>query len=66
MGEVSSHAGAGAEQERKSNAGARPYDVIVMFKLLVLQSLYNLSDEALEARKHEYSKFPPGCAGYRE
>jgi len=36
------------EKERKSNAGARPYDVVLMFKILVLQSLYNLSDEAVE------------------
>ena len=28
------------EKERKSNAGAPHYNVIVMFKLLVLQSLY--------------------------
>ena len=35
-------------REKKSNAGAKPYDVIVMFKILILQSLYNLSDEATE------------------
>jgi len=35
-------------RERKSNAGRKPYDVILMFKLLVLQSLYNLSDEQVE------------------
>lgn len=34
--------------EKKSNAGAKPYDVIVMFKILILQSLYNLSDESTE------------------
>jgi Transposase domain (DUF772) len=31
--------------EKKSNAGRKPIDVIVMFRMLVLQSLYNLSDE---------------------
>jgi IS5 family transposase len=36
------------ERERKSNAGAKPYDVVMMFKILVIQSLYNLSDDALE------------------
>jgi transposase, IS5 family len=36
------------EKERKSNAGAKPYDVVMMFKILVIQSLYNLSDDALE------------------
>lgn len=35
-------------KERKSNAGRRPYDVVLMFKILVLQSLYNLSDDATE------------------
>ena len=31
------------EKERKSNAGARPMDVVLMFKVLVLQQLHNLS-----------------------
>lgn len=34
--------------ERKSNAGRKPIDAVRMFKILVLQSLYNLSDEATE------------------
>lgn len=33
---------------RKSNAGAKPFDVVLMFKLLVLQQLHNLSDARLE------------------
>jgi transposase, IS5 family len=36
------------DREKKNNAGAKPYDVVLMFKVLILQSLYNLSDEALE------------------
>lgn len=36
------------DKERKSNAGRKPFDVILMFKILVLQSLYNLSDDQLE------------------
>jgi IS5 family transposase len=36
------------EKERKSNAGRKPFDVVLMFKVLVLQSLYNLSDEKIE------------------
>jgi transposase, IS4 family len=35
-------------REKKSNAGAKSYDVLLMFKVLILQSLYNLSDEAIE------------------
>lgn len=32
-------------KERKSNAGSKRYDVVMMFKLMVLQRYYNLSDE---------------------
>jgi len=35
-------------KERKSSAGRKRWDVILMFKGLVLASLYNLSDEQLE------------------
>ena len=33
---------------RKSNAGAKPRDVVLMFKILVLQQLHNLSDDRIE------------------
>lgn len=33
---------------KKSNAGRKPYDPVLMFKILVLQSLYNLSDDQTE------------------
>ena len=33
---------------RKSNAGRKEYDRVLMFKILVLQQLYNLSDEQAE------------------
>jgi IS5 family transposase len=36
------------DKERKSNAGRKPFDVVLMFKALILQSLYNLSDEQTE------------------
>lgn len=36
------------KKDRKSAAGRRPYDVVLMFKSLVLQHLYNLADEELE------------------
>jgi IS5 family transposase len=35
-------------EERKSAAGRKRYDAILMFKILVLQSLHNLADEQLE------------------
>ena len=33
---------------RKSQAGRQPCDVVLMFKILVLQHLYNVSDEDIE------------------
>ena len=36
------------EKERKSPAGRKPFDVLLMFKTLVLQRLYNLSDHQVE------------------
>lgn len=36
------------DKERKSNAGRKPFDVILMFKIMILQSLYNLSDDQIE------------------
>lgn len=36
------------QKERKSNAGAKPFDVVLMFKILILQQFYNLSDDGIE------------------
>ena len=36
------------EKPRKSNAGRKPFDEVLMFKVLVLQHLYNLSDDQIE------------------
>ena len=33
---------------RKSRAGRKPMDVVLMFKTLVLSALYNLSDDQIE------------------
>lgn len=35
-------------QAKKSSAGRKPMDVVVMFKALVLSALYNLSDDQIE------------------
>lgn len=35
-------------KERKSNAGAKPYPPLLMFKILILQRYYNLSDSQVE------------------
>jgi hypothetical protein len=36
------------EKERKSNAGAKGFDKVMMFECLILRSLYNLFDEVLK------------------
>src|SRR5450830_1563860 len=36
------------ETERKSTAGRKPIDAIVLFRMLILQALYNLSGEQVE------------------
>ena len=35
-------------KERKNNAGRKAYPAILMFKIIILQSLYNLSDNKTE------------------
>jgi len=45
------------EAARKSNAGRKPIDAIVMFRMLVLQSLYNLSDEQVEFQVRDRLSF---------
>lgn len=42
---------------RKSQAGRKPLDVVLMFKALVLASLYNLSDEQLEFQIEDRRSF---------
>lgn len=37
-----------AEKPRKNAAGRKPIDRVLLFKMLVLQRLYNLADDALE------------------
>jgi len=48
------------EKERKDNSGRPAYDVVLMFKILVVQSLYNLSDDESEYQildRHSFSEF---------
>ena len=37
-----------APHSRKSRAGRKPWDAVVMFKAIVLCALYNLSDDQVE------------------
>lgn len=38
------------EKPRKSNAGRRPTDVLIMFKALILQHLYNTATTSLNIK----------------
>jgi len=62
-----------APEERKSNAGRKPFDAVLMFKVLVLETLYNLSDEQVEYQIRDRISFmrflglgqPGGCRSRR-
>jgi len=45
------------DKPRKSNAGRKPFDVVMMFKMLVLQSLYGLADGQLEYQVRDRISF---------
>ena len=45
------------QKQRKSSAGRKPHDVILMFKMLVLQTLYNLSDDQTEYQVRDRMSF---------
>src|SRR5205814_8403577 len=42
---------------RKNSAGRKPVDAIVMFRMLVLQALHNLSDEQVEYQVRDRLSF---------
>jgi IS5 family transposase len=49
-----------ARGERRHHAGAKGYDVVLLFKTLILQSLYGLSDDATEFQildRHSFGRF---------
>jgi IS5 family transposase len=45
------------EKERLSNAGRKPFDVVLMFKILILKKLHNLSDEDIERQIRDRLSF---------
>ena len=45
------------DEARKSNAGRKPIDAILMLRMLMLQSLYNLSDEQVEYQVRDRLSF---------
>jgi IS5 family transposase len=46
-----------ADADKKSTAGRKPIDALVMFRMLVVQSLYNLSDEQAEYQARDRLSF---------
>ena len=48
-----------AEGARKSAAGRKPWDEVLIFKVLVLQALYNLSDDQAEYQLRDRLSFLP-------
>ena len=46
-----------ADDVRKSSAGRKPIDALVLFRMLVLQSLYNLSDEQVKYQVRDRLSF---------
>lgn len=45
------------EKPRKSKAGRKTHDVILMFKMLILQQLYNIGDDELEYQVNDRLSF---------
>lgn len=50
------------EEAKRSKAGRKPFDALVLFRMLVLQALYNLSDGQIE---HQVRDRLSNRAGYR-
>jgi hypothetical protein len=44
-------------KDKKSNAGAKPYDVVMMFKIMILQRYYGLGDTQIEYQIHDRLSF---------
>ena len=45
------------DELKKSSAGRKPFDAILMFRMLVLQALNNLSDEQVEYQVRDRLSF---------
>jgi IS5 family transposase len=44
-------------RSKKNNAGAKPYDIVMMFKILILQRYYGLGDTQIEYQIHDRLSF---------
>ena len=45
------------KHDKKSNAGCKPYDVVMMFKIILLKRFYNMSDEQAEYQINDRLSF---------
>lgn len=45
------------DADRKSRAGRKPIDAVLMFKTLVLSALYNLTDDQIEYQVRDWLSF---------
>ncbi|MBR6710886.1 MAG: transposase [Selenomonadaceae bacterium] len=45
------------KKESKDAGGRLPYDCVLMFKILILQRIYNLSDDQAEYRINDRMSF---------
>jgi len=45
------------KHDKKSNAGCKPYDVVMMFKIVLLKRFYNMSDEQAEYQINDRLSF---------
>ena len=57
MGSIRPLRDKGHNQERKSNASPKRIDPLILFKMLVLQQLFNLSDDEVEFRVNDRRSF---------
>jgi len=57
LGGLSHRLASYSRKERKSTAGAKQLDVVLMFKILALQQLHNLSDDRIEYQVRDRISF---------
>jgi transposase, IS5 family len=46
-----------SKKDKKSNAGAIPFDVVMMFKIMILQRYYGLGDKQIEYQVIDRTSF---------
>ena len=49
---------------KKNNAGARPYDVVMMFKIMILQRYYGLGDKQIQYQIQTHMRVLEVCSTF--